>query len=175
MSVVFSNAFLSHTDRNFAKSLLESAFPAEERPSFEAMERRGDEYRLCVVHKDGQNVGVLGYWTFGKTVYVEHFAISEPLRNNGLGGEVLDVFLAGLTNDTQMVLEAELPDNHLAQRRIEFYRRHGFIANIYEYLQPPYHSGDGFLPMLLLSRYPLNDMEYEEIKGGLYKKVYGRD
>ncbi len=120
MSVVFSNAFLSHTDRDFAKSLLESAFPAEERPSFEAMERRGDEYRLCVVQKDGKNIGVFGYWTFRKTVYIEHFAISEPLRNNGLGGEVLGTFLNQLHSDMQVVLEAELPDNSLAQRRIDF-------------------------------------------------------
>ncbi|MBO7540323.1 MAG: GNAT family N-acetyltransferase [Bacteroidales bacterium] len=173
MSVVFSNAFLSHTDRNFAKSLLESAFPAEERPSFEAMERRGDEYRLCVVQKDAKNIGVFGYWNFRKTVYIEHFAISEPLRNNGLGGEVLGTFLNQLHSDMQVVLEAELPDNTLAQRRIGFYQRHGFTANTFEYLQPPYRPGDGFLPMLLLSRNPLNEKEYEEIRDVLYKKVYG--
>lgn len=173
MSVVFSNAFLSHTDRDFAKSLLENAFPAEERPSFEAMERRGDEYRLCVVQKDGKNIGVFGYWTFEKTVYIEHFAISEPLRNNGLGGVVLDTFLSQFHSGTQVVLEAELPNNHLAQRRIDFYKRHGFTANSFEYLQPPYRPGDGFLPMLLLSRNPLNEREFEEIKDVLYKKVYG--
>ena len=173
MSVVFSNAFLFHTDRDFAKSLLESAFPAEERPSFEAMERRGDEYRLCVVQKDEKNIGVFGYWTFGKTVYIEHFAISEPLRNNGLGGEVLDTFLTQFDNSTQVVLEVEHPDNSLAQRRIDFYQRHGFTANDFKYLQPPYHAGDGFLPMLLLSRNPLNKREYEKIKDVLYKKVYG--
>ena len=173
MSVVFSNAFLSHTDRDFAKSLLESAFPAEERPSFEAMERRSDEYRLCVVQKDAKNIGIFCYWNFGNTIYIEHFAISEPLRNNGLGGEVLDTFLSQLNSGMQVVLEAEHPDNPLAQRRIEFYKRHGFTANAFEYLQPPYHAGDGFLPMLLLSRNLLNEREYEEIKDVLYKKVYG--
>ena len=73
----------------------------------------------------------------------------------------------------QVVLEAEHPDNPLAQRRIGFYQRHGFTANAFEYLQPPYHASDGFLPMLLLSRNLLNDREYEEIKVVLYKKVYG--
>lgn len=173
MSVVFSNAFLSDTNRDFAKSLLEEAFPFDERPDFETMARRSDEYRLCVVQNDGKNIGVFGYWTFGNTVYIEHFAISEPLRNNGLGGEVLDKFLSQFPAATQVVLEAELPDNPLAQRRIGFYQRHGFTVNTFEYLQPPYHEGDGFLPMLLLSRLLLSRDEFDNVKKLLYTKVYG--
>ena len=158
----------------FAEHLLEEAFPVEERPLFDTIQKRdNDIYHLCVVENDGTMLGILAYWSFDKVVYIEHFAVCKELRNKGLGGAVLDKFLSLQPMGTQVVLEAELPDNPLAQRRIEFYQRHGFCLNNYEYLQPPYHSGNGFLPMLLLSRKPLNQREFEEIRGVLYNKVYG--
>ena len=170
--IVFSQS-PEHTA--FAEQLLEEAFPIEERPLFDTIQKRDkDFYHLCVVENDGTMLGILAYWTFDKMVYIEHFAVCKELRNKGLGGDVLDKFLSSQPEGTQVVLEAELPDNALAKRRIEFYQRHGFTTNAFDYLQPPYYADNGFLPMLLLSRNPLNKSEYEEIKGVLYNKVYGR-
>lgn len=158
----------------FAEHLLEEAFPVEERPLFDTIQKRdNDIYHLCVVENDGTMLGILAYWSFDKVVYIEHFAVCKELRNKGLGGAVLDKFLSLQPIGTQVVLEAELPDNPLAQRRIEFYQRHGFCLNNYEYLQPPYHSGGEPLPMVLMSLRPLGKNDFEKIRDTLYNKVYG--
>ena len=173
MPFIFSNAFLSDTNREFAKSLLENAFPAEERPTFETMEQRDDKYRLCVVQKDGKNVGIVGYWSFDDVVYIEHLAIDKALRNMGLGTEMLKTFFSGLDDSKQVVVEVELPKTKDARRRIAFYERLGFCCSEYSYQQPPYHSNYGFLPMLLMSLLPLSEQDFRRIKDVLYKKVYG--
>ena len=157
----------------FAEQLLQEAFPIEERPLFDTIKKCDkDIYHLCVAENNGIMLGILAYWSFDKVVYIEHFAISEHLRNNGLGGEVLDKFLSQFHSGMQVVLEAEYPDNALAKRRIDFYRRHGFTTNPYNYLQPPYHAGHGFLPMVLMSLRPLGKNDFEIIRNTLYNKVY---
>lgn len=158
----------------FAEQLLQEAFPIEERPLFATIQKRDkDIYHLCVTENDGTMIGILAYWTFDKVLYVEHFAVCEELRNKGLGGNVLDKFLSLQPEGTQVVLEAELPDNALAKRRIGFYQRHGFTANTFDYLQPPYHCGGELLPMVLMSIIPLGKKDFEKIRETLYNKVYG--
>ncbi len=70
-------------------------------------------------------------------------------------------------------LEAELPADDLARRRIGFYKRNGFVVNGYDYVQPPYEEGKSSIPMKILSYgRPLKEDEFNKIKLLIYKEVY---
>ncbi len=159
--------------RHFAQMLMEEAFPPEERPTFAHIDNRGSNYHLCVIEQNGTKLGIFAYWNFGTFLYIEHFAIGNKLRNNGIGSEALNHFLQNTGYNRQIVLEVEMPGNPLPTRRIEFYKRHGFVENAFQYLQPPYRTGDGFLPMAIMSHQPLQKEDFENVKQTLYTEVYG--
>ena len=167
---------LSQSDHpHFAKDLFESAFPDEERPPFgELKNRNKDKFHFLVAtneNDDGDEpVGILTYWTFDDLVYVEHFAIDEDLRNQGLGKAVFLNFLSQQTD--QVVLEVEHPHDEVSDHRVEFYSSMGLFINPQDYLQPSYHGDQVTVPMIIMSKYELDDDEFEEIRDILYREVY---
>lgn len=159
---------------HFAKELFESAFPDEERPPFgEIKKRNTDNFHFLVATlEDDEPVGILTYWTFEEFVYIEHFAIAEELRNQGLGKAVFLNFLSQQTQ--QIILEVELPNTEVADHRVEFYASMGLFQNTQEYWQPSYNKKENVLklPMLVMSKYELDDDEFDEMRQILYKNVY---
>ena len=118
----------------------------------------------------GEPVGILTYWTFDDLVYIEHFAIDEELRNQGLGKAVFLNFLSQQTQ--QVVLEIEHPHDEASEHRLEFYASMGLFQNPQDYLQPSYHVDQVTVPMIIMSKYELDDDEFEEIRELLYREVY---
>ena len=154
--ITFTN--LADSDySHFAQELFEEAFPEQERPPFSSL--RDDP------------VGILTYWTFDELVYVEHFAIDEELRNQGLGKAVFLNFLS--QQQEQVVLEVELPNTEEADHRLEFYASMGLFQNPQPYVQPSYHNDNRTVPMILMSKYELDDDEFSEIRNLLHREVYG--
>ena len=155
----------------FAKNVFETSFPIEERPLFDTIlhARNKTIFHFNVVYLNGNPVGIFSYWTFDKFTYVEHFAVGEQYRNNGVGQRIMKHFLLHIT---QVVLEVEMPTTAMAQRRIEFYKRLGFAPNPYSYIQPSYHNDDNSLPMIIMSLLPLSDESFAEVKQCLYTEVY---
>lgn len=161
--------------RHFAKDLFESAFPDEERPPFgELKHRNKQKFHFMVATNDTDDgdefVGILSYWTFDDFVYIEHFAIEEELRNLGLGKAVFLNFLS--QQQKQIVLEVELPHDETSDHRIEFYSSMGLISNPQQYIQPPYKKGQVSVPMMIMTKYEINDEEFSEIREILYHEVY---
>lgn len=167
---------LSKSDHpHFAKDLFESAFPDEERPPFgELKHRNKSKFHFKVATNVGDNseepVGILTYWTFDELVYIEHFAIDEDLRNQGLGKAVFLNFLSQQTE--QVVLEVEHPHDETSEHRIEFYASMGLFQNPQDYLQPSYHKDQVTVPMIIMSKYELDDEEFVQIRDLLYREVY---
>ncbi len=167
---------LSQSDHShFAKDLFESAFPDEERPPFGALKNRNTEkFHFMVAtneNEDGDEpIGILSYWTFDDLVYIEHFAIDEDLRNQGLGKAVFLNFLSQQTS--QVVLEVEYPHDETSEHRVEFYASMGLFQNPQDYLQPSYHGDQVTVPMIIMSKYELDDDEFDEIRDILYDEVY---
>lgn len=160
---------------HFAKDLFESAFPDEERPPFGELKNRNKEkfhFRVAINETDdGEDpIGILTYWTFDGFVYVEHFAIAEHLRNQGLGKAVFLNFLS--QQKEQIVLEVERPYNEESENRIEFYKRMGLISNPYDYLQPSYRGDQVTVPMIIMTKYEIDEEEFAEIREVLYSEVY---
>ena len=169
--ITFTN--LADSDHShFAQELFEEAFPEQERPPFSRLRQRdAGKFHFLVAENGDDPVGILTYWTFDDLVYVEHFAIDEALRNQGLGKAVFLNFLSQQTE--QVVLEVELPDTEEADHRVEFYASMGFYSNPQHYVQPSYHDDDRSVPMIIMSKYELDDDEFCEIRDLLYREVYG--
>ena len=103
--------------------------------------------------------------------YIEHFAIATSQRNKGYGENTLQHITSTLNKP--IVLEVEKPDDHITQRRINFYKRCGFILHSYPYVQPPYRETDKPLPMFLMTFGEINmERMYEQVKRRIYREVY---
>ena len=97
---------------HYFKDLFESAFPEDERPSFDAVRERSDErFHFLVVENDDEPVGLLTYWNFDDFVYVEHFAIDEDMRDQGFGKAAFLTFLS--QQHKQVLFEVELPHDEV--------------------------------------------------------------
>ena len=89
----------------------------------------------------------------------------------GYGKKVLDFLCKEL--NLPIVLEVEMPLEEMAQRRINFYKRQGFVLWEKEYQQPPYKNGDPFLPMYLMVYGSLQcKQDFDTVKKKIHKEVY---
>ena len=116
---------------------------------------------------------MISYWNMGDFFYIEHFAIDPQLRNGGYGKRVLEAIKEQLHGP--IVLEVEEPTDEMSTRRINFYKRLGFILHEKPYMQPPYRKGESGLPMFLMAYGTMDlDNDFEKVKNTLYKEVYGQ-
>lgn len=159
----------------FVEQLMHTAFPKKERRCIQQQRDYSDYNPLfCnnIVLENKVPIGMISYWAMDGFFYIEHFAIDPSLRNSGYGRRVLDTLKAQMP--LPIVLEVELPTNEMSIRRINFYKRAGFELCEKSYMQPPYHKGDSYLPMLLMTSSHIDmDIHFERIRNILYKEVYG--
>lgn len=158
----------------YMEQLITAAFPPEEYRPLEELRLYTDSkphfYNNIIFHHDTL-VGFITYWDFGKFYYVEHFAVDPAQRNGGHGKNVLNHLCELLQHP--IVLEVEMPEEEMAQRRINFYKRQGFALWEKPYLQPPYRPGDDYLPMLLMAHGNLEcERDFETVKNSIYREVY---
>jgi len=157
--------------------LYNDSFPVEERREWGEMElilKIDKRFNRLVFTIENEFSGFLTYWEFGSFVYVEHFAVPDSKRGQGIGTQFMKSFI--IKQQSPIVLEVELPEHMKAIRRIAFYEKLGFKTITKNYLQPPYDGKSDFLALAILS----NDENYatkdfEQIKETLYKEVYKAD
>lgn len=129
-------------------------------------------YGIYAKENESSLMGILAVWELDHFIFIEHFAIKKDVRGTGIGGEAL-VELQEMTR-RDIVLEVELPENKMQERRISFYKKYGFCPNLFAYFQPPLREGMELLPLMLMSYpKPLAEKEFLEYKNILYDKVYG--
>lgn len=155
-------------------ALLEEAFPENERRD-KARQRAlldGDAYALYVTEREGSVVALIGAWEFETVRFLEHIAVGAALRGQGVGGKILQDYMA--MAELPVVLEVEEPGaSPFALRRIGMYERNGYHLNVYPYAQPPLNAGDPYTPMHLMSwPVPLEEERFLAVKEFLYKEVY---
>lgn len=131
-----------------------SAFPQEERREIESIEwqlEHNECYNLYAICLDKEVVGMFVYWDFGTTVYIEYLAMDANLRGGGLGTKALTQMI-DLIGARKVIFEVELPENEIATRRIDFYKRFNFhLWDQIPYEQPPYRATDNWFPMHLMT------------------------
>lgn len=134
------------------------------------------KYQICVLPDDLYDTvkGFIAFWEFDKMAYIEHFAVDEKHRNEGLGSRILNHLTGSL--DKRVCLEVSLPKDEVSIRRIEFYKKNNFFLNRYDYMQPPISKGRNPIPfMLMTSESLVTKHEFEGIKNTLYKEVYKQE
>lgn len=165
-----TDALWSETERLYIV-----AFPPEERRSTERMRQLAADgvLRVEAVVKDGVFCGFLTWWDFDDFVYGEHFAVVQECRGTGIGGDVIERFVA-MSAGRRVVIEVELPTGDWERRRIEFYRRHGFETADCAYTQPPYEEGRASVPMHIMTYgQSLSAEEFVRVRNRIYAEVYG--
>lgn len=177
-----------------AIAIYEASFPlAERRPTAQWMDTLkygchcsdgADSARDCsvksyptltyMIEQDHRLAGFFVVWSMHNFYYGEHFAISSDMRNHGLGGILLD-YIIKECGDLPFVIEIEPPqESPMAQRRCAFYQKHGMHLIEKEYLQPPYRSTDGWLPLKLMStEKEYTETHFKEISQQIHRIVYG--
>ena len=159
----------------FVEQLWLDAFPhCERRPLLDQRHNtdHNPAFHCLLAENDGQPVGFFTCWQFEDFWYGEHFAVSPLYRNHGYGAEIMGAVLDYIGH-RPLVLEVEVPDNELAQRRIGFYRRLGFVLwDQCPYLQPPYHPDDEPLPMFLMAHGNLSTADFSAVRNLIYREVY---
>lgn len=131
---------LSDSHRFFSKcmEIYMDSFPYEERRSLETVigDLADSRFHFIAFHENGIPVGFFTYWKMDGYIYGEHFAVDGNIRGAGLGSAILeDLKSSGIP----VILEVELPETEMAERRIGFYLRNGFVMNMHEHFQPAYH------------------------------------
>lgn len=152
------------TDYYFHKAweLYEDAFPLEERRLLDAQccVMKLPNYYFDITIDKKQLIGFLLWWDFETYRYIDHFATCKQHRNKGFGKLILEKFMVG--NNKPMLLEVELPNSAINQRRIKFYEKIGFKLNQHYYEIPPLKESQSPLQLMLMS-YPnqlsKNDVE----------------
>jgi ribosomal protein S18 acetylase RimI-like enzyme len=163
-------------DREFDKifAIMKASFPESERRTYAGQkELLADPYYRLITKTNSNNqmIAFLAVWEFPLFRFVEHIAVDPAIRGNGIGGKLMAAYIEESLKP--ILLEVELPDTDLAQRRISFYERLGFLLNPFEYAQPPLQKGQPDIPLKIMS-YPqiLTEEEFALFKEILYTNVY---
>ena len=159
---------------SYMEKLMTQSFPSAEYRKLEDLRKYTDTqihfHNNIIFHNDAP-IGFITYWDFGHFYYIEHFAIDPTQRNGGHGKSVLNHLFQLLKRP--IVLEVEMPEEEMAQRRINFYKRQGFSLWEKAYQQPPYKAGDNYLPMLLMAYGNLQcEKDFDSVKEHIYREVY---
>ena len=131
--------------------LYERSFPWCERRSLVAQRRAmasAEGFHCCKILRSGDVVGLMFYWQLPQFIFVEHLAVVESCRGQGVGRSALALLgRKGLP----IILEIELPTDEATDRRLQFYLSCGFVELSVEHVQLPFHEDSSPVPMRLLS------------------------
>ena len=139
----------------FAKvwSLYKKSFPPEERRQLRTQKKIMDNplYHFETIADNDEFIGFILWWDFENIRYIEHLAVLPRLRSKGYGQHIIKRFTSKPTHP--ILLEVEHPNTEINKRRINFYKRIGFVINEYKYKQPPHKKRGNFVPLILMT-YP---------------------
>ncbi|MBE6643697.1 MAG: GNAT family N-acetyltransferase [Ruminococcaceae bacterium] len=154
--------------------LMSSSFPPEEyRPKEKQLALLDDDdYCATVLKENGKVVAFIAVWRLKGFAFAEHFAVEKEKRNNGLGSKFLKEYLKSLP--LPLVLEVENLDDEIPKRRIDFYKRLGFIETDICYDQPNFHNSDKIIPLKIMFHPNGHKLDIKTVKDEIFKNIYKR-
>ena len=110
-------------------TILEESFPKDEYRTYEKQKALLDDarYTIYIIPDRDEVKAFIAVWQFDDFAFVEHFAVNQAYRNQGLGSIILQEVMKKLP--CMICLEVELPETDFAKRRIGFYERNGIHVN----------------------------------------------
>lgn len=159
------------------RNLYHESFPLEERrlwDDIEALHKRDDSnFHITLIYSHGKCVGFISWWALDcGIIYIEHFATQSKVRGHGVGRQAITTFVT--TKKDPIIFEVEpFNTNDIANRRIAFYQRCGFIAQPqFHYIQPPYAPGLPEVPLMLMTSTAAVDLSIAARQ--IHSQVYGK-
>lgn len=154
-------------------ALMDESFPPAEIRDFKGQQMLLDkpDYSVYVLRENGEILAFFAEWVNKKYRFVEHLAVNEKYRSQGLGSKTLQAYNA--LSSKPVILEVEPPEDEIQRRRIKFYERNGFHLSSYSYIQPVINEGHEQVPLVLMT-YPelLDNDTLAEVKNWLDQTVY---
>ncbi|WP_028595024.1 GNAT family N-acetyltransferase [Paenibacillus assamensis] len=168
---------MNEKDFDTIYKIMQDSFPEYERRTYDGQKQLLDDphYRIISKVNDmNQLIAFMAVWEFSMFCFVEHIAVTPAGRGSGIGGKLMSDYIGESQNP--VILEVELPETDLAQRRIGFYERLGLHLNDFGYVQPSLQEGQPDVPLQVMS-YPrtLTEDEFSQYRDILYSKVYKID
>lgn len=156
--------------------IMKESFPVDERRPYPCQKALFDRenYRVLAIRREntGEIQAFLAVYELESMIFVEHFAVDQRHRNQGLGALAIRQLIA--ESDKPVCLEVELPDTEIARRRIGFYERNGLYLTDYSYIQPALAPGQNALPLrLMFSVEDISREAFENARALIYREVYG--
>lgn len=140
--------------------LYETAFPASERRSrVQHAAALQDAAFHCLHLADEEGfAGILSYWQWPGLSFVEHLAIVESRRGQGLGHRVLELLPQPFILEIEPVVDAP------TARRLAFYESCGLVRLPQPHVQLAYQAGQPDVPLWLLSKPALSEAEVQRFE-----------
>lgn len=149
------------------------SFPEWERRRISSHGRASDDddFHTYIAIENGNLQGLIFYWEYDSTIYVEHLAVNPLLRGKSIGSHII----AGLIEenpDFTIILEIDPPVDDISKRRLKFYERLGFVENDVDYVHPSYTKNGKPHELRILS-YPelLSSDELEKFRDYMANRV----
>lgn len=158
-------------DFDFIYSVMEEAFPAEERRTKDYLKKQIKTEKKFSIWLNEEKTSFITIWNFDKFKYIEHFASSSKERGKGKGAKIIKEVIENAGKP--VVLEAEPVQTDMQKRRIGFYERVGFKVNEPYYFQPPMQEDLEGVELKILSCPDfLTSEEFENVTKTLHREVY---
>lgn len=158
------------SDFDIIFQIMDKSFPNSEMRTYDGQRKVFEKSEYNVIMNE-EKTAFIAFWHFKEAIYIEHFAVGESSRGNGIGADMLRKFLQMFKG--KVFLEAEPPVEKIAKRRIGFYERMGFVLNPYYYLQPPYRQHEEPIQLKIMTYgEEINPKQFDEYKKILYNHVY---
>ena len=159
-SIIINNQ--SHVSYSEFKSLYSSSFPIFEQRTEEQQKIAflHPQYHLIAYAEENKFIGFISYWEFPAYIYIEHFAVNESLRGNGIGSNLLNKFIG--EHSKIIILEIDPITDMISTARLRFYQKCGFFTNDYHHIHPAYRKEfEGHSLIVLSTKRKITKNEYD--------------
>lgn len=153
--------------------LYTESFPEWERRRISSHSRATEDvgFHTYIALENGNLLGLLFYWEYDKTIYLEHIAVNPAMRGKSIGSNIIRELIDKYPGYS-LLLEVDPPIDEISQRRVKFYERLGFVMNDYPYMHPSY-STNGKAHELRIMSFPtaISNDKFEEFRNYIKTKV----
>lgn len=152
--------------------IMQQAFPpAEYRPKEKQYAILSDpNYSNNVLKENCEILAFIATWKLPKFIFAEHFAVLKELRGQGIGSEFLKTYINTL--DLPLVLEVENLSDTISLKRIEFYKRLGFILTDICYDQPNFQKYSTKIPLRIMYHPNGRQLDLNIVKPDIFTNIY---
>ena len=164
---------LSANEFDAAYKIMEESFPKSELRPYDKMKDlfMNEELILYGLHREGKICAAIIAWEFEEFIFLENFAVDGKIRGRGIGSKFLKDIKKEFSKD--IILEVEDPFDEMSKKRIQFYKRNGFILTEFGYMQPPLNDEVNDIPLRLMC-YPnaIDEKTFSNLKTMIFETVF---